>query len=107
MLEFDVRRTADDELVLYHDEAIGDRPLASLTYAAALRAVSARRHPIPRLVELLDAAHGRVMLDIEIKEAGYEARLLSLVFDRGFQRGRFRRDVVRGGRNRAGQAREA
>ena len=84
MIEFDVRRTADDELVLYHDEAIGDRPLATLTYAEALRLVSPRGHPIPRFVELLDAAHGRVLLDIEIKEAGYEAGLLSLVFDRGF-----------------------
>ena len=84
MIEFDVRRTADGELVLYHDEAIGDRPLATLTYAEALRDVSQRGYPIPRFVELLDAAQGRVLLDIELKEAGYEARLLSLVFDRGF-----------------------
>jgi glycerophosphoryl diester phosphodiesterase len=84
MIEFDVRRTADDELVLYHDEVIGGRRLATLTYAEALRAVSQRGHPIPRVVDLLNAAHGRVMLDIELKESGYEARLLTLVLDRGF-----------------------
>ena len=84
MIELDVRRTADGELVLYHDEAIGDRPLVTLTYDEVLRVVSPRGYPIPRFVELLDAAHGRVLLDIELKEAGYEARLLSLVFDRGF-----------------------
>jgi glycerophosphoryl diester phosphodiesterase len=84
MIEFDVRRTRDDELVLYHDEAIGDRPLSTLTYADVLRLVSPRGHPIPRFGELLDAAYGRVRLDIELKEAGYEARLLRLVFDRGF-----------------------
>jgi glycerophosphoryl diester phosphodiesterase len=89
MIEFDVRRTADDELVLYHDEAIGDRPLATLTYPEVLRAVSQRGYPIPRFVDLLDAAHGRVMLDIELKESGYEARLLSLVFDRDFGVGDF------------------
>lgn len=84
MIEFDVRRTADDELVLFHDEAIDDRPLNTLTYADALRLVSARGHPIPRFVELLDAVRGRVLLDIELKEAGYEARVLSLVFECGF-----------------------
>jgi glycerophosphoryl diester phosphodiesterase len=84
MIEFDVRRTVDDELVLYHDEAIGDRLLATLTCAEALRLLSAGGHTISRFVELLDAVHGRVLLDIELKEAGYEARVLNLVFDHGF-----------------------
>jgi glycerophosphoryl diester phosphodiesterase len=84
MIECDVRRTADGELVLYHDDAIADRPLAALTYADALRLVSPGGAPIARFVDLLDLVRDRVRLDIELKQAGYEAAVLTLVFDRGF-----------------------
>ena len=107
MIEFDVRRTADDELVLYHDDAIGDRLLAALTYAEALRVTSPGGHPIPRFVELLDAAHGRVLLDIEIEGGRLRSQTAQPGLRSRLRRRRFRRDIVRGGRARAGQAREA
>jgi glycerophosphoryl diester phosphodiesterase len=57
-IEADLRRSADGRLVLEHD--------LMRTYSAAL----------PLLAELVSVAHGRVRLDIELKEAGYEREVL-------------------------------
>jgi glycerophosphoryl diester phosphodiesterase len=57
-IEADLRRTADGRLVLEHD--------LMPTYSPAL----------PLLAELVRVAHGRVRLDIELKEAGYEREVL-------------------------------
>jgi glycerophosphoryl diester phosphodiesterase len=65
MIETDLRRTAQGRLVLAHD------PLS--------------HEPSPDLVELADLvalAHGRVRLDIELKEAGYEAEVLEALTPR-------------------------
>jgi glycerophosphoryl diester phosphodiesterase len=85
MFEFDVRRTGDGRLVVHHDEAIGDRPLGTLTYAAAVDAAARLGYHLPRLGEILDAAHGRVQLDVELKDVGHEAQVLRSVFDAGFR----------------------
>lgn len=60
MVEMDVRRDADGELVVVHDPVTGSG-----------------RH-LPRLEEVLQALHGRVSLDIEIKEPGIEQAVLDL-----------------------------
>lgn len=85
MVEFDVRRTADGEIIVHHDEAIGERALAEMEYAEALRRSTALGYRIPRVSELLDVASGRILLDIELKESGYEASLIRLVFERQFR----------------------
>ena len=60
VIETDVRRTADGRLVLSHDP-IGPRPDPDLV----------------ELAELVELATGRVRLDVELKEAGYEADVLA------------------------------
>lgn len=60
MIETDVRRTAGGALVLAHDP-LGPRPPRDLV-------------ELPELVELAD---GRIALDVELKEAGYEAQVLA------------------------------
>lgn len=60
MIETDLRRTADGRLVLHHD------PLP-LTAAPDLCGLD----------ELLGVVRGRVALDLELKEAGYEAEVLA------------------------------
>jgi glycerophosphoryl diester phosphodiesterase len=60
MIEADVRRLADSTLVLSHDSApAGSTPV--------------------RLDDLLHLAAGRIALDLELKEAGYEERVLEAV----------------------------
>lgn len=60
MIETDVRRTARGTLVLHHDPLGPHRPRG-----------------LVRLAELVALADGRVALDIELKEEGYEAEVLA------------------------------
>jgi glycerophosphoryl diester phosphodiesterase len=62
MIETDVRRTARGTLVLHHDP-LGPR----------------RRRGLVELGELVELAEGRVALDVELKEAGYEAQVLDVL----------------------------
>ncbi len=73
--EFDVRKTADDVLVVYHDAAgPGGRPLAGLEY----RELSDRAgYAVPRAEEVMDLLAGRVAGHIDLKETGYEERVIS------------------------------
>jgi glycerophosphoryl diester phosphodiesterase len=84
MVEFDVRRTADGELIVHHDEAIGEGALAEMEYSEALRRSTALGYRIPQVSELLDVASGRILLNIELKESGCEEALISIVFKRQF-----------------------
>jgi glycerophosphoryl diester phosphodiesterase len=57
-IEADLRRTTDGRLVLEHDPLPDDPP------------------PLALLADLVTMARGRVRLDIELKEAGYEQEVL-------------------------------
>ena len=74
MVEIDVRRTRDGELVVHHDEAVRGRALRDQTYDAASQAGAC----IARLEEYLDVVAGRMAVDVELKEPGYEADVLSM-----------------------------
>jgi glycerophosphoryl diester phosphodiesterase len=60
MIETDVRRTARGKLVLHHDP-LGPR----------------RTRGLVELAQLVALADGRIALDVELKEAGYEAEVLA------------------------------
>jgi glycerophosphoryl diester phosphodiesterase len=84
MVEFDIRRTADGEFILHHDECLGDRRLMEMDYEEANSRAAILGYRIPRLSEILDLAKGRILLDLELKEAGYEEAVLRMVFDQHF-----------------------
>lgn len=78
MIEFDVRRTADDELVVFHDDTVGSERVDSLSLPE-LRERSATE--VPPLADVLDWAGGRIGLNVELKEDGYVARVAELLAD--------------------------
>jgi glycerophosphoryl diester phosphodiesterase len=83
MIEFDVRRTRDGELVIFHDADVVGAPLAGLTRAQVEQLAGVVP---PLLSEVLDLALGRIPLDVELKEDGYvneAAHLLSGFAARG------------------------
>lgn len=75
MIEFDVRRTRDKELIIYHDPDIGDRPIRKLTYADILTVDP----EVPTLAAALEVCQGRIHLDVEVKGIGYEKELVKVL----------------------------
>lgn len=68
LVEFDVRRTADGELLVFHDAAIEGRAIAALTAAEARGAAARQGIDIPTLDDALGICAGRILVDIEIKD---------------------------------------
>jgi glycerophosphoryl diester phosphodiesterase len=80
MIELDVRRTLDGQLVILHDHKLGDTELA-LSSLADFTAKTGLRPPL--LSDVLEWARGRIALDVELKEDGYVSELAPLLS--GFQ----------------------
>ena len=74
MVEVDVRRTSDGDLVIHHDEAVRGAALRDHSYGELSQAGT----PIPRLEDFLDIVAGHMAVNIELKEPGYEAEALSV-----------------------------
>lgn len=74
-IEIDIRQTADQVLVVHHDNAIHNctRKLCELSYEAALEAARKEGYNLPTLRETLELCADRISLDIELKEQGYES----------------------------------
>ena len=75
-IEFDVRRTREDELIVFHDARVRGVAVAQLSREDIARQ---RRHPPVLLREVLELARGRVRIDVELKEDGYVERVLGLI----------------------------
>lgn len=77
MVEFDVRRTRDGELIAMHDASIGGIPVRDLT-RAEIATRSAGALP-PLVAEIVELTAGRAGLDVELKEDGYVEHVLRVV----------------------------
>lgn len=69
MFEFDLRKTKDGKLVAFHDPH-------GLTYEELNKQAE---YKIPLLKEILELAKGKIQVDLEIKEPGYEEEAIKLV----------------------------
>ena len=89
-VEFDLRATADGELVLMHDDSLlrtteSPHLLADLTLGEVteLRVQdstgSVGEQPIPTFRHVLDHVAGRALLAVELKEPGLERRVAELI----------------------------
>jgi glycerophosphoryl diester phosphodiesterase len=78
-VELDVRRTADGVLVVHHNASRRGVPLSMLTYS---RLVRLSRHEPPRFDTVLDLCAGRIGVDIEVKEPGFEAEVIDAASSR-------------------------
>lgn len=76
MIEFDVRRTRDGELIVFHDAHVGAVPVGDLTRQEMETAGSVRP---PLLTEVLNACSGRIRLDVELKEDGYVPEVMAVL----------------------------
>jgi len=77
MIELDVRRTRDGELIVYHDARVKTVPTSSMRYEA-LRVRGTRSRP-PRLEDVLALTKDRIALNLEVKEHGYVEETIDLL----------------------------
>ena len=75
--EFDIRRTADNVLVVYHDGHAGrGGPLvADLEYQELCDRL---RYVVPRVDEVMALLAGRLIGHLDLKETGYEREVVTL-----------------------------
>jgi glycerophosphoryl diester phosphodiesterase len=76
MIEFDVRKTKDDIMIIFHDEKINKKYVMDMTYAEV---IDRSKTKVPSLEETLKYLKGKIKLDIHLKEKGYEDEFMKLV----------------------------
>jgi glycerophosphoryl diester phosphodiesterase len=87
-IEFDVRRSADHQLVVIHDETIdrttnGRGLVREFSYEQLRRFDAGFGEPIPLLSQVLDEFGARCTLNIELKDCGLASDVRELVLPRG------------------------
>ena len=79
MIEFDVRRTKDNVLIAYHNKLIQGHPVKDLTYEGISQKARNQGFDIPTVEEVLKWSRGKIKLDVELKEEGYEKKVVELL----------------------------
>lgn len=80
-IELDIRKTRDNVLISFHDEFICKKQIARLTYAEINDLARSLNFNVPTLEEVLKLVRGKIKLDIELKEKGYEIEIINLVLN--------------------------
>jgi glycerophosphoryl diester phosphodiesterase len=73
MVELDVRRTADGHLVCCHDPFFAGRFVSTHTLDDLRVVGEMHGKTLSTLPEVVESLGGRIMLDVELKEPGYES----------------------------------
>jgi glycerophosphoryl diester phosphodiesterase len=71
-VEFDVRVTQDQVLVIHHDPEVDGHLIQALTW----RELQANAPEIPTFEQTIACCQGQTFMDIELKELGYEAAIV-------------------------------
>ncbi len=77
-IEFDVRMSQDGYLISYHDPSIDGIDIGDLQYDRLQAIASSKGFEIPLFEDILKLCRDRIALDIELKEEGYEDRIVAL-----------------------------
>ncbi|MGC9778966.1 MAG: glycerophosphodiester phosphodiesterase [Candidatus Heimdallarchaeota archaeon] len=83
-IEFDVRKTADDELVIIHDQRInrtsnGRGRVSKISYSNLLKYDFGKEEKIPLLRDVLKLYGNKHWLNVEVKEIGFENQLVEML----------------------------
>ena len=90
-VELDVRKTKDNQLVVIHDPDVkrttdGEGLVSELTLEEIKGLSAEKGEKIPTLKEALDFLDKKVKIIIELKETGYEEKVLAAVSENGLQK---------------------
>jgi len=90
-VELDVRKTKDGEIVVIHDADVkkttnGSGPVSDLTLQQIKSFLTDKNEKIPTLEEALDFIDRKLTVFIELKETGFEEKVLTLVKKKGLRK---------------------
>jgi glycerophosphoryl diester phosphodiesterase len=77
-IEFDLRMSQDGYIISYHDKSIDDIKIGDLQYHELRSIAKSKGFEIPLFEDILKLCRNRIALDIELKEEGYEERIVAL-----------------------------
>ena len=77
MVEVDVRRTKDSQIICFHDSDIEGQLIRDLHYSEII----AINSQVPTLEQVLWSAKDKIGIEIELKEVGYEEEVISITRD--------------------------
>ena len=75
MVEFDVRKTSDEVLVCHHDAKVNGVSVSNLTYES----LRISNEQLCKLEEVLSLCKGKIGVNPEIKEEGFETKAIDLL----------------------------
>ena len=78
-IEFDLRKTKDGIIVIHHNPNIDDYLICEHTYDELKVITSKKGYQIPQFTEVVTELAGKIFMDIEIKETGFEKEVIDLV----------------------------
>lgn len=78
-IECDVRKTSDDVIIMSHDPNIKDMIIKDHTYQELNEYALSIGFHLPTLKETLELVKNKILIDIELKEKGYEDKILDEV----------------------------
>ena len=78
-IECDIRKTKDDILVINHDPFIKDLIISEHSYQELNDYTMSLGYHLPTLIETLEFVKGKILVDLEIKEEGYEDKIVDEV----------------------------
>ena len=78
-VEMDVRQTKDKKLIVFHDDIIDDTLVKFLTYQELNEKTAEKGYQVPLFENVLKLCKGKIKLDIELKETGYEFKIISVI----------------------------
>lgn len=81
MMEFDIRRTKDGVIVVHHDFDFAGHEIKAISKDQLEDLEKEAGYKVPTLQETLEFCAGKIPVDIELKETGYEGQALQEALD--------------------------
>ena len=78
-IELDIRKSKDNEIVVFHDPTYKDKHINDWNYLELLEETKKDNFEVPLLIDVLNLYKGKILLDIEIKEEGYEEEVVKMI----------------------------
>ena len=76
MIEFDIRKTRDNKIIVFHDEDVEKKKIEDMNYEEVINKSECK---VPTLEETLKSLSGKTKIIVHLKEEGYEEEVMNLI----------------------------